>query len=266
MDINSYGGHRRVSSCRRCAARHTLALSLLALSVPLGAQQPGWSGSAQGSGNALFGAAHTRLMAASLELGRADSTLQVRSSVQLSYGDDRNENDTRHVTARSTRTSLGLDLTPFARYSPFWFGTVESNLQQRIARRFDTGLGAKVTFARRDATKLDLSLAVLLERTRPLATDSTMPPATTRSRWSLRFRVRRQLTRSLSISQVTFYQPAVDHPAAYTVDTVTELEDRLWASVAFTASLHDVVDSEARHRGATSNQDGQLLFGLRTSF
>lgn len=241
-------------------------LSLFTLSARLGAQQPGWSGSAQGSGNALFGAAHTRLVAASLELGRADSTLQVRSSLQLSYGDDRNESDIRHVTARSTKASLGLDLTPFARYSPFWLGSVESNMQQRLARRFDAGLGGKVTFVRRDATKLDLSLAVLLERTRPLATDSTEPPATTRTRWSLRFRARRQLTPSLSISQVTFYQPAVDRPAAYIVDTLTELEDRLWASLAFAASLHDVVDSEARHRGATSNQDGQLLFGLRTTF
>lgn len=251
---------------------HSIAAPFLALvcsTLPafrLGAQQPGWSGSAQGSGNALFGAAHTRLFASTLELGRADSTLQVRSGFQLSYGDDRTEEDDRRVTARAVKGSLGLDLTPFARYSPFWFGSMESSLQQRVARRFDSGLGGKVTFVRTDATAVDVSLAVLIERTVPLAIDTLRVTPATQARWSLRLRTRRHLTSTLSIHHVTFYQPAIDRPGSYTVDTLTELEDRLWAGVALTASLHDVVDSEARHRGATSNHDGQLLFGLRTTF
>jgi hypothetical protein len=264
MDINVSAGRR--------GARHSIAVACLALvcstlpGVRLEAQQPGWSGSAQGSGNALFGAAHTRLFASTLELGRADSTLQVRSGFQLSYGDDRTEENDRRVTARSMKGSLGLDLTPFARYSPFWFGSMESSLQQRVARRFDSGLGGKVTFVKTDATAVDVSLAVLVERTVPLAVDTLPVSPTTRARWSLRLRTRRHLTSTLSIHHVTFYQPAIERPGAYTVDTLTELEDRLWAGVSLTASLHDLVDSDARRRGATSNHDGQLLFGLRTTF
>ena len=248
-----------------------LALAAAALWFPgaaatLAAQQIGWSGTAQGSGNALFGAAHTRLFASNLEIGRADSTLQVRSSFQLSYGDDRTEENDRQVTARATKASLGLDLTPFARYSPFWFGSIGSSLQQRVARRLDSGIGGKVTFVRTDPTSLDLSLALLVERTRAAAIDSASAPTTTLTRWSLRFRVRHRLTPSLSVRHVTFYQPAIDRMGAYTLDTLTELEDRLWAGLSFTASLHDVIDSEARQRGAPSNHDGQILFGLRTTF
>lgn len=232
----------------------------------LGAQEPGWSGSAQGSGNALFGAAHTRLVAATLETGRADSTLQIRSQLQLSYGDDWTEDNGRQITARATKFSLGVDVVPFARFSPFWFGSAESSLQQRINRRFDSGLGGKLTFVRTAPTALDFSLALLLERTTPLVLDGASTPITTRTRWSARFRVRHQLTPALGFSHVTFYQPTVDHPGAYTIDTLTQLEDRLWAALSFTLSLHDVFDSEARLRGATSDHDGQLLFGLRTAF
>jgi hypothetical protein len=255
MDINA--------TVARWGIRAPIVPALLAsiwtavVGLPLAAQRAGWSGSAQASGNALFGAAHTRLFASTLELGRADSTLQMRSSFQLSYGDDRTEDNDRRVTARATKVSLGLDLTPFARYSPFWFGSVGSSLQQRVARRFDTSLGDKVTFVRTDATTIDVSLAVLLERTRPLAIDTPVLPLTTRARWSLRVRARRHLTPSLGIRHVTFYQPAIDRPGAYTVDTLTELEDRLWGGFVLTASLHDVV---------ASNHDGQLLFGLRTTF
>jgi Protein of unknown function, DUF481 len=232
----------------------------------LGAQEPGWSGNAQGSANALFGAAHTRLVAGTLEAGRADSTLQIRSQFLLSYGDDRTDAGDRQVTARATKMSLGLDLVPFNRYSPFWFGSVESRLQQRIARRYDSGLGGKVTFVHTEPTKLDFSLALLLERTTPLVIDGPPTPILTRARWSARFRVGHQLTPSLRVNHVTFYQPTVDRLGAYTIDTLTQLEDRLWTALSFTASLHDVVDSEARLRGAASNHDGQLLFGLRTSF
>jgi hypothetical protein len=231
------------------------------------AQELGWSGSAQGSANALFGAAHTRLVATTFEFGRADSTLQVRSGVVLSYGDDRSPDDGRRlVTARAPKFSLGLDYRPFSRYSPFWFGSVESSLQQRLADREDVGVGGKVTFIRTPASELSVSAALLLERSRAMPSDSTRADLTTRRRWSLRFRVRHGLTPRLRFSHVSFYQPAVDHPGSYTIDTVTEMQDELWGAISATLTLHDRFDTEARGRGAPSNHDGQLLFGLRTSF
>lgn len=248
--------------------RRLLAWTTLALGAPalLRGQAAGWSGAAQASANALFGAAHTRLVSTAFDLGRADSTLSVRSALQLSYGDDRDEQADRRVTARTVKGSLGLDYRPFAAWSPFVFGTVESSFQQRIARRVDGGIGAKATFVRTERSELSLSLALLIERTRPLAVAGAAGPSSNLARWSWRFRTRLPLTPSLVFSHVTFYQPTVDHPGSYTVDTKTELEDRLWSALSFTATVHDRFDSEARGRGATSNHDGQLLFGLRTSF
>ena len=244
-----------------------LGLAIAMFAAAADAQQLGWSGSAQGSANALFGAAHTRLVATTFELGRADSTLQVRSTVVLAYGDDRSPDDGRRlVTARAPKLSLGFDYRPFSRYSPFWFGSVESSLQQRLAEREDVGIGGKLTFVRTPASELSLSAAFLLERSGVLPNDSIAGTVTSRRRWSVRFRTSHGLTPTLRFSHVTFYQPAIDHPGSYTIDTLTEVQDKLWGSVSATLTLHDRFDSEARSRGAESNHDGQLLFGLRTSF
>jgi hypothetical protein len=229
------------------------------------AQEPGWSGSAQGSANALFGAAHTRVVAIDLQLARADSALEIHAAANLNYGDDRSPDDgDRVVVARAPRLSLGVDYRPFDRFSPFWFGTVESSLQQRLARRYDGGLGGKATFIRDATQELSLSLALLFEHTR--AYSDTVSTVSDRRRWSLRFRTRRRLTPALSITHVSFYQPAVDHPGSYTIDTTTELQNHLFGSLSLSLTLHDRIDSEARQRGAPSNHDGQFLFGLRASF
>jgi hypothetical protein len=220
------------------------------------------------SANALFGAAHARIAAVELGLGRGDSALAVRSDVRVGYADDRQSDSVpRRVTARATKVSLGLDYRPFYRFSPFAFGSAEANLQQRIARRYDAGLGAKVTFLRREREDLSVSLALLWERTAPLrVSGQVLGPSVTRARWSLRFRTRRQLTPTLFVSHVTFYQPAVAAVGRYTTDMTTTLENRILSALSLTASLRDRYDSEATRRGAASNHDGQLLVGVRAGF
>lgn len=99
-----------------------------------------------------------------------------------------------------------------------------------------------------------------------MPSDNVPGDLTSRSRWSLRFRTRHGFTPTLRFSHVTFYQPVVDHPGSYTIDTLTELQNNLWGAISATLTLHDRFDTEARSRGAPSNHDGQLLFGLRTSF
>jgi hypothetical protein len=61
---------------------------------------------------------------------------------------ERSDRGEREVTARALRVSLGADYRPFERLSPFWFGSAESSLQQRLDRRYRTGAGAKRTFYR----------------------------------------------------------------------------------------------------------------------
>jgi hypothetical protein len=245
-----------------------LALGAIALGTPrLGAQELGWSGTAEASGNLLYGAARGRVASAALGVGRADSTLQVRGDAQFTYADARAGDDDRtKVTARAFRSTLALDHRPYARLSPFAFGGVETSLQQRVASRVSGGAGAKLTLHRHGDDDVSVSLALLAERTRTLHPTDDEPRATERVRWSWRVRVRRRFSEAVRLTHVTFYQPAVDRPGRYTVDSNTGLAVTVTRALALTAALRERYDSEARTRGARSNHDGQVLFGVRATF
>lgn len=238
--------------------------------APARAQQLGWSGVVEANGSLLFGNARDRLMGGRFQLGRADSTLEVRSDARFSYAEGTNDEGGRKVTGRTSLASLATDYLPFHRYSPFWFGSVESSLQQRIALRFATGAGAKLTFYRHDEDEASVSLAMLAERTRPrdvpAAAGGDDPAPEWRARWSLRGRTKRTVRDGIRFSHVTFYQPSVDRMSRFTVNSTTTLAADLTSTVALTVTLHDTYDSEARRRGARSNNDGQLLFGVRAGF
>ena len=184
----------------------TVAIGVLEPTL-VSAQVRGWEGSIDASGSVLFGNASDHLISAQLQVARADSTVEVRTDARFTYAASRVGSDERRVTGRTALMSLAVDYHPLGRYSPFWFGSVESSLQQQIARRLATGAGAKLTFHRRDTDEASLSLALLGEQTRALT-----------------------------------------------------------STVALTATFHDTYDSEARSRGAVSNNDGQMLFGVRAEF
>ena len=231
------------------------------------AQATGWERSVQISGNAWYGAAHARVMAAEVALARTDSTLSARTDLHAAYADDRAGDEPRRVTARAMKTTVSVDYRPLARYSPFAFGSLETSLQQRIAQRLNVGVGAKLTVLHHARDDASVSLAILAERTRPLVPPDSLEPIDVRARWSLRARYRRQLTPTLFFSHVTFYQPRIDDVARrFTVDATTAVEAALSAALALTSTLHHHYDSEARSRGADSNTDGQLLLGLRARF
>jgi hypothetical protein len=242
-----------------------------ATSVPapraIGAQELGWSGTTEASANVIFGAARGRLAAFAAGVSRADSVLEVRSDVVFGYADARGTDDSRNrVTARHWRASLGFDRHPFATLSPFAFGSVEASLQQRIRDRVAGGAGAKVTLHRDGDDDVSASLALLWERTRALDPRPDLAEVTTRTRWSLRVRVRRKLTTTLHLSHVTFYQPSTDALGRYTATSNTSLARTVNERLSLTVTLRDQYDSEAERRGARSNHDGQLLFGARASF
>ena len=243
-------------------------LALLLAGARLDAQQLGWSSTVEASGSLLFGNARDRLVAGRVQVGRADSTLEIRTDGRLTYAEAGDADGGRRVTGRTSFASLALDYAPFNRYSPFWFGSAETSLQQRLAHRYATGLGTKLTFYRQKDNSASLSLALLAEHTRPLVDDD--PADTTsgqwRGRWSIRGRIRQKLNESVSFTQTTFYQPDVTRANRYTVSSASTLAAKLAKKVSLTVTLNDAYDSEARARGARKNNDGQLLFGIKTEF
>lgn len=251
-------------------SRAWLAGAAMALCLPasrMRAQERGWSGKAEASANIVFGSARSRVLSLATGAGRADSSIEVRGDVLVGYADSRRPDDTRHrVTSRHTRVSFGVDHHPLARFSPFVFGSVATSLQQRFRHRTSGGAGAKLTMHREAGDDVSASLALLWEQTRALDPDSGVAPIATRIRWSLRVRAGHRFTNGLRLSHVTFYQPAVDRPSRYTADSNTSAALALNERVAFTVTSRNRFDSESRARGARTNLDGELLFGLRTTF
>ena len=75
------------------------------------------------------------------------------------------------------------------------------------------------------------------------------------------------MTEGLYASHATFYQPSVANPTTrYTVNAVTALEQTVTSVVSLTMTLRHRYDSEARARGAASDNDGQFVVGLKATF
>jgi hypothetical protein len=236
------------------------------LALPLSAQAPAWHGKAQANASILFGATEQQLLATRGELSRADSAVEVATSVEFRYGESTDRDGLRGVYARSWVGTLAVDRHPYATISPFFFGTIESSLEHRLARRAAGGAGAKWTVRRSDRGSASLSGAVLAERSRPMASvDQPAASARSLARWSLRVKLDRKQDDRLSFSHVTFYQPVVDGASRYLVISTSQAAYSLTAALAVTLSLSERFDSEARSRGARSNHDGALLAGVALS-
>ena len=252
----------RPRAARRVATAALLALGAAPLAAAAAQDAPPrrWRGSAQGNGSILFGNTNQRVLGGRGSVTRADSVVEVDASVQLLYGDAEADGE-REVVKRLWLGAVSVDYRPTAPVSPFVFGTFESSLEKQIAERYSVGVGAKRTFVRTDRTEASLSVAALDERTVPLP--SARDRATTRlTRWSVRGRVRHAFDDRLQVSHVTFWQPSVRAASRFLVRSTTEAEYALSRGVAMTLSLLDNYDSEAVARGARTNNDGQLLFGV----
>lgn len=234
-----------------------------------------WRRSVEASGTVLYGAASQRVLNGLMSLSSETATRQLRADLQTGYGDAIDlVSGERRVIVRNTRGTFGLDLTPRATWSPFAFGLAETSLQQRLASRVSAGAGAKFTAWRPDSVRggfqedASVSLALLSEQTRGLRLNDTTPVAGsgTRHRWSLRLRYRTRLGEALRFSHLTLYQPTIDRAARYTMESTSTLAVPLRSALELTVTHRERLDSEARDRGALSNRDGQLLFGVRATF
>lgn len=230
------------------------------------AQGPAWNRTVEASANLLFGAAEGRVGALAATAGRADSGLDFRSELRFNYADAQDAAGNVSVTARSNRLSLGADYRPFARLSPFVSGTIESSYQARIERRISAGGGAKLTIVPPGDNEASLSLAVLYEQTTALHPAADMEPTVTLARLAMRFRFNRKLSSAVQFTHNTLYSPAADDLGQHVTETTTGLAIALNTSLSLTFSLRDRYDSEAVGRGAPSNHDGQLLFGIRAKY
>ena len=244
-----------------------LATGALLASVPRAeAQAVKWNRTVEASANFLFGAADGRVGALAAAAGHADSALDFRTEARFNYAEAQDANGNVSVTARSSRFSLGVDHRPFGRVSPFATGTIEASYQQRVARRLSAGGGAKFTIVPPGDNETSLSMAVLWAQTEALRPVEGVDAIETLARLSMRFHFNRKLTPTLQLRHNTLWQPAAENLGRHTTETTTGLGLAVNTALSLTLTLRDVYDSEATVRGAPSNHDGQLLFGIRAKY
>jgi hypothetical protein len=72
------------------------------------------------------------------------------------------------------------------------------------------------------------------------------------------------LSENVTYSSTTFYKPRFDDLSDYSISSVNSLGMSLNTAMSLTFTFIDTYDSEATVRGSASNNDGQLLFGVKT--
>jgi hypothetical protein len=238
------------------------ALAALLTARPLAAQELGWTAKSDASMSLFFGNTEQRVVTTHGSVGHADSTFELQTDLRFSYGEASADSGDRFVNKRSWFASVSFNHQPFTRFSPFFAGSVESSLEKRIDLRYNAGLGGKVVFVRNDATDANFTLALLGEKTIPTGDAE----ATTTLRWAASFTVKHQIDDKLSLTNETFYRPSQPDIDEFTFTSNSSLAYAMNSDVGLMISVLDNYDSEAIERGARSNNDGQLLFGVQTTF
>lgn len=229
------------------------------------AQQTGWHSVVEANGSTLFGATSQTLAALAATLSHTGEGFTADANVKIRYGESENDARETFVSSRSWAFATTFDALPQGRISPFFFGSVESSLEKRIDRRSAGGVGVKWVFAATNTGKASISLAALAERTTPMV-DSLPVSSTTLARWSWRVKMEQRIDERLSFSHVSFYAPTMSSFDGYTITSTSVGNYALNKAVSLTLTFIDNYDSQARSRGAPTNNDGSLLFGVRGSF
>ena len=242
------------------------ALLLLALAPAVAlSQAPSRKVEGELSGNAFFGNTRQVLFSVRGEHERLDSAFAFRFLSRFNYGQTTTDDAGTIVSKRSWNTGANYDWRPFSDFTPFVRASLESSLENRIARRYSAGTGSRLNIVRNPATDAIFSLGVNGERTEPLPpADSLGAKVLARAFSSIR--LRRELTSRVAMTNETSYEPALTSGGDFTVQSVTALKIRLASFAGLTVMVRDHYDSKSVERGARTNNDVELLVGLLTTF
>jgi hypothetical protein len=127
------------------------------------------------------------------------------------------------------------------------------------------GAGSRLNFVRTPRAEAILSVGALVEQTR--ANDPEHgDPTTSLARGIASFRAKRAIGTRVVVASESRYEPALEDFRQYTFATDNGAIVTLRKNLSFTVSLRDSYDSQARSRGARKYNDGELLFGVLTTF
>jgi hypothetical protein len=217
------------------------------------------------SGSVFFGNTEQTLASTRAQYERSDSGFTFRTIGRFNYGELTPPLGSTIVNKRSWETGANYDYHPFADFTPFIKVGLESSLENRIARRYSLGGGARYNVVRTPATDVIFSLGAAGEGTTPMAPGDTLGTITL-ARGSSTLKIRRAFNDRVSFTTETSYQPALTESGDYTITSVNTLKSQLARFAALTLTFRDNYDSQAVLRGARVKNDGEILVGLLTTF
>ena len=243
-----------------------LVVACLALPARATAQTLGQRFEGELAGNVYFGNTRQILAAMRVEREQTDSGAAMRTQLRYGYGQTTTDEAGTVVNKRSWGAVTSYDRRPFSRISPYVRALLESSFENRIARRYGAGGGARLNVIRSVATDVIASAGVDAEQTVPLPTALVPGDKTTLARGLTNLRLRRVFSPSLSAASEASYAPALTDFGDYTLLSLTSLKMSLSRTAGLTLTFRDGFDSRAVSRGARSNNDGELLLGVLTTF
>lgn len=230
----------------------------------MAAQEAGWHAVTEMNASSLFGATSQMLTSVAATVSHGGEAFNADAAFKFRYGESEDDDRVKFVSARGLGLAVSLDGMPRGRFSPFFSVDLETSLEKRIASRRSAGAGAKWLVAKTNTGSVSASIGVLGERTVAIS-DTAVTPVRL-ARWSWRLKLDQRLGDRVAVSHVTLYGPVFDAPAEYTITSTTIASYAVNKAVGLTLTLTDNYDSQARSRGAPTNNDGSLLFGIRGTF
>jgi hypothetical protein len=262
--------------------RPTLHLSLVAVALLLAttvvpqdaeAQRARTNISANLGGDFSFGNRDQTNFSTRGGISRADSLFESSTSFRYNYQTRTNDEGETRVSRRAWTADAELSFRPRERWQPVVTGEVHSSYERRIALRYDTGAGVKMSHQDPDnprRNRIDVSLTVLAERTyaRERSGGAALDGVdVSLTRWSGNIRVRRDvLGDRFSIDSRNSYRPVFDSFGRFRVQSINSIDYSLTDTFVLGFEVRTNFDSTAKERGANKNYDGYTEISLGARF
>lgn len=259
---------------RFSAVLRPLLLALFLLAGPWTAQAraqeeegTAWEVQAELGAAVFFGNTSQTTFTTRVGAESADSVRELDLDGRFSYGQATDEEGVTSVNKRTWTLASSIDYGPYNRWSPFLFAELERSFERRIDLRYNLGAGGKYTLQRSDRGNVDLSAALLAERTHPADGLAEDFDDSLLARWSIRARARRSWEEGrLAFESENSWRPRFEEFGNFTFTSTSSVAFDLNETVSLKLTFVDSYDSEAQERGARTNNDGQLFLTLLSSF
>ncbi len=233
--------------------------------LPTPPPPPDWTIETEVGASIFFGANDQITVATELGLNREGQLFEVHSDFAFLYGEATDDEGKSSVNKRSWKLDANLDYRGFSRVNPYVFGSALSSLEKRIHRRYKGGTGAKLTALDTEVSRLDFAAAILLEQT--VSSEEGNGNEEWLGRWTGAVKYRRSFSEERAVFEAGVdYSPKFQQMNNFTVEAESSLAFRLSEVVSLKLSVRDNFDNQAKSRGATSNNDGRVLFSVLAAF